>query len=113
MVTEWQSCLHRPSFVVFPSFSVFRSPMIICIIIMKFHSSAIQIDIYIFFFHSVVSPPYTIFMGLNKHESKYRYNFHLKVEKPPNPALKTFSNFFFALNLDEDLIKWGFPEDVW
>ncbi|XP_015773056.1 PREDICTED: coiled-coil domain-containing protein 25-like [Acropora digitifera] len=36
----------------------------------------------LYFRSDVVTPPYTIFMGADKHEN-------------------------------EDLIKWGFPEDVW
>ncbi|KAK2556124.1 Coiled-coil domain-containing protein 25, partial [Acropora cervicornis] len=40
-----------------------------------------------------VTPPYTIFMGADKHEIK----FYLHI----------------LFTLDEDLIKWGFPEDVW
>ncbi|KAK3612598.1 hypothetical protein CHS0354_042106, partial [Potamilus streckersoni] len=35
-----------------------------------------------YFISNVVSPPYTLYMGADKHEN-------------------------------EDLIKWGFPEDVW
>lgn len=56
----------------------------------------------VFFFTSdVVSPPVKLFMGLDKYESK--------------KTRKTFVHFSIKifLILDEELIKWGFPEDVW
>lgn len=54
-----------------------------------------------YFTSSVVSPPVKLFMGLDKYESK------LFIKTP------IFNIFTFFHNLDEDLIKWGWPEDVW
>ena len=54
----------------------------------------------VFYFTSdVVSPPVKLFMGLDKFESKLF-------------AVSFLFTLKFML-LDEHLIKWGFPEDVW
>lgn len=54
----------------------------------------------VFYFESnVVQPPVMLFMGVDKYESKYVINF---VQKLLTSRPK-----------DEDLIKWGWPEDVW
>lgn len=57
----------------------------------------------VFYFTSnVVQPPVKIFMGLDKYESKYSQGvFH-----------ESKISLFWQI-LDEELIKWGFPEDVW
>jgi len=65
-------------------------------------------------------------MGADKHESElifYRSNFSVisldRSNIPANiKAMLLVSTLFSALNIfclhtDEDLIKWGFPEDVW
>ena len=44
----------------------------------------------------------TLFMGLDKYESEFSSFVHLE----------WFSQCFI-LSSDEDLIKWGWPEDVW
>lgn len=57
----------------------------------------------LYYTSNVVTPPATIYMGKDKFESKYgsHHLFHL--------YFKTHWKF----SLDEDLIKYGFPEDVW
>lgn len=54
----------------------------------------------VFYFESsVVSPPVLLFMGVDKYESLY--------------FVQNFKNLLTFLISDEDLIKWGWPEDVW
>lgn len=54
-----------------------------------------------YFTSSVVAPPVKIFMGLDKYESKKSQN-----------SVKN-SQINFVTFSDEELIKWGWPEDVW
>lgn len=61
-----------------------------------------------YFMSNVVSPAFTIFMGLDKYESVCHFNYDL------NRKFIDWLFFFFEKsNTDEDLIKWGWPEDVW
>lgn len=56
----------------------------------------------VYYFESnVVQPPVTLFMGIDKYESKCTVLFC------------ELSCFDYGLFVDEDLIKWGWPEDVW
>lgn len=57
----------------------------------------------VYYFQSnIVQPPVTLFMGIDKHES----------ECCTILLIIPLFNYIIAL-LDEDLIKWGWPEDVW
>lgn len=58
----------------------------------------------VFYFTSnVVDPPVTLFMGLDKHESESEAGLR-------KSGLQRASILFLA---DEDLIRWGWDEDVW
>lgn len=60
----------------------------------------------VFYFTSeVVSPPVKLFMGFDKHESKYTIG-----NVRSSSAFHKINLFTF---LDEHLIRWGWPEDVW
>lgn len=67
-----------------------------------------------YFMSSIVSPPYKLFMGADKYESKCSVYFSLLLK-----TITTFRHKFewnapnFYRQTDEHLIKWGFPEDVW
>lgn len=57
----------------------------------------------VFYFTSnVVQPAATLFMGLDKYESESFKHF-----------ISISFNNEIIVSIDEDLIKWGFPEDVW
>ncbi|KAM9798272.1 coiled-coil domain-containing protein 25 [Neosynchiropus ocellatus] len=56
----------------------------------------------VFYFTSaVVDPPYTIYMGKDKYESKYQV------------LLTRTTDLTGVFISDEDLIKYGWPEDIW
>ena len=71
-------------------------------------------------FFSVVSPSYCIYVGEEKHESKlhiiYKLQYHIVlVNKYHNQNLifNILVKVFYLCVLDEELIRWGWPEDVW
>lgn len=63
-----------------------------------------------YFVSNVVSPPFTIFMGAEKYESELTWWINLFSIYCIQIYLRLFS---LNESTDEDLIKWGWPEDVW
>lgn len=55
-----------------------------------------------YFTSDVVAPPVTLFMGFDKHESEWKWKG------------RSLDELLYKFSIpDEDLIKYGFPEDVW
>lgn len=67
----------------------------------------------VYLFVSVVDPPYTIYMGKDKYESMLH-----KFSSIVITSLISFGGRFnktvdILCMADEDLIKYGWPEDIW
>lgn len=60
---------------------------------------------------AVLTPAYTIYMGKDKYESKCSFS-HMNFCVLLLSRLY-FSDCSFLFSTDEDLIKYGWPEDIW